>query len=671
MEKSSLKITLDQYYGIFDIKKKNGSVYVYLRYRNKKIKQQVSLPSNFYTLSKASQQKSYRGAKEILDTKLGLSKSENKDMRKVSLLTLIDKYLSDFYDNNVKDDINRQVTFDSTSITVRHRIERHTLSNCSVEELVENDNYMKEYFKESREGFYCKEEKKEIKPISKSSINKEVQLLMNTFKFIKFEKKWIASDDYETLIYQIEKYRNVGTYSKSIKNNILSAYEFILFKKEILERKDTDVTYMELLKNELDKNSLSQNEKDYILYLSSLERKRINLKSKSYPEPQNGDIDLNHLIEIYQKIENKVKEHIEQGFMIDQPDLHYPVIRYYRQEDNSFSSENVENKKYADIYVINKKSKSDSGLPYYYCDGSLNALFLLFNVNTGMRYNENRSLKVGAIKQRVIHISTDEHINSYYLELKEQVQSVIERDEEGNALVDEDNRLRKRKIITDPKTNSSVREIPLNDTAIRVLQILQEITGTEIFNEDGSLCESHKERYIFVNYKKHENTNGKNMGREGVFLEDFKTYLTYERLKNLDVNDDILKYRMRDIDDVENTRAYYLQQILDIKKRIDDGEEFIWNKQVYVIKPPALPSNSNVNKTLKRILSNMRVENFNDFSVHDLRRTTSSLMSQNGHKTLDIQHILGHAENSSVTEDVYIKTNYLPALQALQELDSI
>ena len=205
LEKKSIKITLDQYYGITDTKKSPDKVYIYLRYRNGQNKERTSLPSNFYELSKVGQQKEYKAAKEILDVKLGLSKEDNMDMRKATISSHIEKYLVDFYENNVKNNPNKQVTFDSTSETVRHRIERHTFAKCTIEDIVNNDIHVKEYFKEAREGFYCKGEKKEIKPVSKSSIDKEVQLLLNTLKFIKFEKKWISADDYETIIYQIEK----------------------------------------------------------------------------------------------------------------------------------------------------------------------------------------------------------------------------------------------------------------------------------------------------------------------------------------------------------------------------------------------------------------------------------------------------------------------------------
>lgn len=663
-----LKINMDQYYGITETEIK-GKTYVYLRYRNGKIKERTPLPSNFHNLSKALQQREYKLAKEILDTKLGLSKEENKDMRKVHILRLIEKYLFDFYENHVKNDVNKQVTFDSTEQVVKHRIERHEISKCTVAELVSNDKYVKEYFRESREGFFCKAEEKNIKPVSKSSIDKEVQLLIKTLKFARFEKKWISADDYETLIYQIEKYRAVGTYSKKKKTKILSAYEFVLFRKEILERQDTLETYPALFEEELKNREISIFEKKYIMCLYELERRKVYKEQEALDIPNKKSIEIEKLINIYKDIEKTVKQHLETGFMKEQPDLHYPIIRYYRQNDGSLSTE--KNKTgLADFYVINRKNKKHP-FHYYYGDGSLNALFLLFIINTGLRFNEGRSLKVSDLKYREIHTSSDTVVPSYYICLQEQVQSVMERDEFGNVIRDEDNRIRKITIITDPKTITSVREIPLNDTAIKVLKIIQDIAGTVIFNEDGSISSRHDSRYVFVNYKKHENPSGKNLGHEGVFLKDFKTNLTYGKLRDDILDETDLLYRLRDVKQKDDTKTYYYEQITDIKRRILEGEVFNWEKQVYVIKPPALLSNSNVNKTLKRILSNMRVENYEEFTVHDLRRTTSSLMAEKGHNTLDIKHILGHAEKSSVTEDVYIMTNYLPALSAMQTLDNL
>lgn len=66
----------------------------------------------------------------------------------------------------------------------------------------------------------------------------------------------------------------------------------------------------------------------------------------------------------------------------------------------------------------------------------------------------------------------------------------------------------------------------------------------------------------------------------------------------------------------------------------------------------------------------MRVPDADEISIHDLRRTASSIMSAKGQDKIDIQHVIGHSEGSEITEDVYIKSHFYPALKAVQALDS-
>ena len=670
----SPKITLDQYYGISKTQKKNGTVYLYLRYRNGKIKDQVSLSSDFLTLSKSAQQKEYKRAKEELDTKLGISKDDNRDMRKVPFIELYDKYLQDYYETVVQVNNSKRRDFDSKQTTSRNQILRHSFAQRTVDELVSNDRFIKEFFKESREGFISVLDGKEIKPCAKSTIDKQVWLIISTFRFARFDRKWISADDFETLNYLIAKYREVGTYSKKEKNRRLTEYEFTLFHQEILERRDTSESYKEMFYQEVAKRTSDPQTKAYIRYLFRLERARTTTRKTTLRMPITTGLDIENALEIYNNVETELKSLMETGYMKTQPLLHYPVVRYYRNSNGAMKTtcDKEELPEFADMYIINRKNTTFMDSRYYFAEATVTPLFLLFLVNTGLRFNEGRCLQVLTIKQRNIQISPTETISAYYLQLENQIEKVMDRDEDGNIKYDEDGNRLFVDIVTDLKTSSSVREIPLNNTCIRILKMIEEITGTIIFNEDGTISDTHAERFIFVNYNKAFDCPSKRfMGREGAFLNNLKTHLTYGKLRDMKtVNEDHLRFHFRDVEDKEFCKNYYYRQILEIKKKIDSGEEFDWDKQIYVLKIPTLINNSGANTLLKQILRNMRVPDADEISIHDLRRTASSIMSAKGQDKIDIQHVIGHSEGSEVTEDVYIKSHFYPALKAVQALDS-
>ena len=434
----SPKITLDQYYGISKTQKKNGTVYLYLRYRNGKIKDQVKLSSDFFSLTKAAQQKEYKRAKDELDTKLGISKDDNRDMRKVPFLELYDKYLLDYYENIVQVNDNKRKDFDAKQTTHRTQIQRHSFAQRTVEELVTNDKFIKDFFKEAREGFTSVIDGKEIKACSKSTIDKQVWLIVNTFRFARFDKKWISADDFETLNYLIGKYREVGTYSKKVKNRRLSEYEFALFHQEILERRDTTESYKELFYEEVAKQTSDPQTKAYIRYLFRLERLRTTVRKTELRVPITTGLDIENAYNIYNKVETELKNLMETGYMRTQPLLHYPVVRYYRNADGSMKTtcDKEPLPEFADMYIINRKNTSFMDSRYYLAEATVTPLFLLFIVNSGLRFNECRCLQVLSIKQRHIQVSPTETISAYYLQLENQIEKVLDRDEEGSIKYD-------------------------------------------------------------------------------------------------------------------------------------------------------------------------------------------------------------------------------------------
>lgn len=670
---TSPKITLDQYYGISKTEKSNGTTYLYLRYRNGKIKDQVRLSSDFLTLTKAGQQKEYKRAKDELDKKLGINKDANRDMRKVPFLELYDKYLQDYYENVVQVNDNKRKDFDSKQTTYRTQIQRHSFSERTVEELVSNDKYIKDFFKESRDGFTSVIDGKYIKPCAKSTIDKQVWLIINTFRYARFDRKWISADDFETINYLIKKYREVGTYSKTEKNRRLTEYEFALFHQEILERRDTTESYKDLFYEEVAKRTSDPQTKAYIRYLFRLERARTTVRKTELRMPITTGLNIENAYNIYKEVETELKNLMETGYMRTQPLLHYPVVRYYRNANGAMltSCDAETLPEFADIYIINRKNNSYMDSRYYFSEGTVTPLFLLFLVNTGLRFNEGRCLQVNSVKQRNVQISPTETISAYYLQLENQIEKVMERDEDGNIIYDEEGRAQYVDIVTDLKTASSVREIPLNNTCITILKMIEEMSGTIIFNEDGTISDTHSERFIFVNYNKaFDGPTKRYMGREGAFINNFKTHLTYGRLRDMDtVNESDLRFHCRDVDDKEFCKNYYYRQILEIKEKIDSGIEYEWDKQIYVLRLPTLINNSGANKLLKQILRNMRVEDADEITIHDLRRTASSIMSAKGQDKIDIKHVIGHSEESKVTEEVYIKSHFYPALKAVQALD--
>lgn len=671
--KKLVKITMDQYYGISDTRKKNGTLYIYLRFRHGSIKESVSLPGDFYTLSKVAQQKEYRIAKDVLDKKLGISKEDKKDMRKSSLLSLIDKYLEDYYENVVRFNVNKRSDFDTKQKITRMQIERHAFSMRTIEELVSNDVHTKAFFQEAREGFTSRIDGKFIKPCAKSTINKQVWLILGALKFARLDKKWITADDLEVIQYQIKKYKEVGEYSIQDKTRRLSKYEFTMLHKEILERKDTGETFTDLFANEIDKRRVEPDMKEYLLYLLSLERRYIYDKEETLLNKKKfyESIDHDKAVLLYKEIDDTVKETLENGFMTHQPEFHYPVIRYYRDDTGHLTTKvPAPAPKYADVYRINRKTTSQKYAPYYLYEGSLAPLFLLFNVNTGFRFNENRSLQVKNIKLRTFDVTPEEQLSAYYICLESQIKDVIERDEKGNILYHEDGTAKHVSIETGLKTIKSFREIPLNDTAVFILKKIQEITGTIIFNHDGTISDVHAERYIFVNYNKPNMESQKYLGREGAFYGNFQTPFTYAKLKKTDLSkDNSILFKSIHVENKEKSYAYYMEQLRQLQFRMEEGEEFNLGKQVYVNCLPHLVSNSGANKALKIALNNMRVADAKNISVHSLRKTTSSIMSEQGQSKIDIQHIIGHSENSEVTENVYILSHFLPALRAVQSLD--
>ena len=142
-----------------------------------------------------------------------------------------------------------------------------------------------------------------------------------------------------------------------------------------------------------------------------------------------------------------------------------------------------------------------------------------------------------------------------------------------------------------------------------------------------------------------------------------------------DSNSDELFFLMKDVEEKDKARDYYIAQLESIKNNILSNPEkynLKLDKCIVVMKPPVLPSNTNVAKTLKRILTNMHLETCKpkDFTIHDLRRTTSTLLNQIGNDMVDIQNILGH-EDQKTTIEHYVETNYVHGYYVLKGLDKL
>lgn len=634
------KITTPPHYDIIS-KAVKDKVYYYLRYRIDSAVTQEPLPKNFSELSSRKQYESYQEAYQRLNRKLGLSTIEHKNPATLQIGNLIELFLSDYYKTNISSGKKKVATYESY-MTIKKRLDKHGFSAMSINQMLETPICIKSYFDSRREAH-----------AAKSTIDKEVLLIKETLKFGRFDAKWISANDYDTIIYYLDKYKALELLSTEKRDNTFSYEEAALFYREVMYRVDTTDTYTQLFIDRLSKENVDNDTYHYIMNLLVKSR-----SCKSTTEISDmSSVNILYARSLFERIQADLSHVLETQYMPG-TNLFYPLTRYIRTPDGSLSA--IDWKDYSPDTIISKyeithkTSRATSSTEYYYSsDGCLNALLLLFILATGLRFNEARSLKVEHIKRR--------GDGTYYILVKEQIVSAKVFDEDGKEILEGQHVkhvLRKQS----PKTEESSRYVVLNSIALEVLHRICEVTGESFFLENGNIDSSYNSRFVFVNYNQ---SSRRGLGREVAYYGNFKSKLSYHILMADDFDITKVLFRCPDIDtdDVLCVKQDYLKQLEVMRNELLFSRSPIASyklaQYVYVIKPPALPSNSNVNKTLKRILANMRYRVPDEtasstFSIHSLRKTFATLLFFAGNDTKSIGNILGHSGSSEVTEEFYI-----------------
>lgn len=622
-------------------KAKSGKIYYYLRYRNSSTELRESLPSDFGEQSARKQNESYQEALQKLNNRIGLSSINNRNPSTMAFGNLIDIFLTDYYRTNISSGKKKVATYESYLI-ISKRLEKYGFSSLTTDQMIATPICIKSYFDSRRENH-----------AAKSTIDKEVLLIKETLKFGRFDAKWISANDYDTIIYYLDKYKALELLSTEKRDNTFSYEEAALFYREVMYRVDTTDTYTQLFIDRLSKENVDNDTYHYIMNLLVKSR-----SCKSTTEISDmSSINIPYARSLFERIQADLSHVLETQYMPG-TNLFYPLTRYIRTPDGSLSA--IDWKDYSPDTIISKyeithkSSRATSSTEYYYTsDGCLNALLLLFILATGLRFNEARSLKVEHIMRR--------GDGTYYILVKEQIVSAKAFDEDGKEIL-EGKHVKHALRKQSPKTAESSRYVVLNSIALEVLHRICEVTGESFFLTNGNIDSSYNSRFLFVNYNQ---SSRRGLGREVAYYGNFKSKLSYHILIADDFNITKVLFRCPDIenDDVLCVKQDYLKQLEVMRNELLFSRSPIASyklaQYVYVIKPPALPSNSNVNKTLKRILANMRYRVPDEtasstFSIHSLRKTFATLLFFAGNDTKSIGNILGHSGSSEVTEEFYI-----------------
>lgn len=519
--------------------KKIGN-YTYLRARirdeNGKYKDVVErLPDDFESLSVSEQEKFKRKASRKLDKKIisfsspeaqkkRAEKESRMNAKNYTVIDLVDDYIKSrwqdvhtgkikqsYYDclgyrrntiasfplanielNRLKPSDISQYVYDRVKGDFRHSVSGNKLSGVKPATL-EADAKVLAY------AFNMAHRKNLLMPVS---FENEGFLTYDSIVYILFSKKRVTQ--------VIQRVRPNEKKPKRSQNHALSRKEFIAIRHEVFRPNCPEITfqsiYMDTLKEMESDGRISHEDAYYLktyrfqMLESHIERLRLKVGNEAIAKLQ-----LTVELVERQAIDNTLSA------KIPGTDYYLPLRRYYAIDGKLYSEYAVETDendqpikneygrhvpffkefRHGNPVYNGKELTPDhvvvihTGSDWYYSTRkkSLSPFIILFVMNTGYRINEAISIKAGDIYY-------DEETAHYFCHLEKFSKRVIKRDRKGRPQTDKAGKYIRQPSLDRLKTESSVRDVPLNASAMKALELAFSINGL-------SLAPENADKYVF------------------------------------------------------------------------------------------------------------------------------------------------------------------------------
>lgn len=523
----------------YTVKKINDIYYLRAKIKlsNQKYKDiyQKMESDNYESLSDKEKERTIKKASRLLDEKvLKFNKQEYIDITKkqqakranneITLENILDDFLKYKFKKVQQKELKESyydVLYRKASVWKRFslfQIKANDLSPADIEQYI-IDRIKGDYI-------YIEETPSNIRPVGASTIQHEARFLSQMFNrahrlkvlpYVDFDdegecgfdfivKKLMSKKRIEKLILELRGEVPFSSPNERTTNEALTKEEFIALRNEVF-RPNTYLTYSDIYFQCLDeainnneiseddgyiirKNRFESNKDESFAYLLQKDKKR--QQSKPSYDIENG-LYMQALL-----IENRAINIVENEKMPG-TECYYPLIRKYKI-NNTLVVENKLNCEYvnnhpiingkeqlqAHTYAIHRTSHTDKETLYYNSShGSINNLVILFLMNTGYRIEE-------AINIKLKDVYYENNLNHWFCRVQTVEKSVIDRDKDGEPMIDKNGNYIYKDIIDDLKTRNSNREVPLNDGAMLAINTVLELSGRNINDIE------HQDEYIFL-----------------------------------------------------------------------------------------------------------------------------------------------------------------------------